>query len=282
MILAGTPQSCAAVAAHYDELDPFYREVWGEHVHHGYWATGRETPERAVEALVDLVADRLDLAPGHSVCDIGCGYGATAQILAERHKVHVTGVTVASTQAAAAGLRTPTAGTLAIHRVDWLANGLPAMSYDRAYAIESSEHMADKGRFFAEAHRVLRPGGRLVVCAWLSRHGPRPWEVRWLLEPICREARLPGMGEQQEYLRFAEGVGFTTVAAEDLSDRVSRTWSICARRVVGKLATDPRYLRYLLDRRATDRAFALSLARLLVAYRTGSMRYGLMVFDRPR
>ena len=88
------------------------------------------------------------------------------------------------------------------------------------------------------------------------------------------------MGEQQEYLRFAESAGLTTVAAEDLSDRVSRTWSICARRVVGKLATDPRYLRFLLDRHATDRVFALTLARMLVAYRTGSMRYGLMVFDR--
>ena len=39
MILAGSAQTPAAVAAHYDELDPFYREIWGEHVHHGYWAT---------------------------------------------------------------------------------------------------------------------------------------------------------------------------------------------------------------------------------------------------
>ena len=43
MIVPRDPQSAAAVADHYDELDPFYREIWGEHVHHGYWATGRET-----------------------------------------------------------------------------------------------------------------------------------------------------------------------------------------------------------------------------------------------
>ena len=29
------------VARHYDQLDRFYRELWGEHVHHGFWATGR-------------------------------------------------------------------------------------------------------------------------------------------------------------------------------------------------------------------------------------------------
>jgi tocopherol O-methyltransferase len=281
LILAGSPQTPAAVAAHYDELDPFYREIWGEHVHHGYWATGRETPERATAALVELLADRLGLAPGQTVCDIGCGYGAAAQILAERHGVHVTGVTVSGAQAAIAGRRRPARGSLAVLRGDWLANDLPDRSFDRAYAVESSEHMADKGRFFAEAHRVLRPGGRLVVCAWLARPAPRPWEVRWLLEPICREGRLPGMGEKAEYLRLAEQAGFVTVAAEDLSGRVSRTWSVCARRVAGKLMTDSRYRCYLRDRRATDRVFALTLARLLLAYRTGSMRYGLMVFDRP-
>ena len=56
MIRPSRPQTTAAVAAHYDELDPFYREVWGEHVHHGFWATGRESPTAAAEALVDLVA----------------------------------------------------------------------------------------------------------------------------------------------------------------------------------------------------------------------------------
>ena len=99
MIHPNRPQTTAAVAAHYDELDPFYREVWGEHVHHGFWATGRESRPAAVEALVDLMAARLDLDLGQAICDIGCGYGATAVRLAERHGVHVTGVTVSGVQA---------------------------------------------------------------------------------------------------------------------------------------------------------------------------------------
>ena len=33
-----------AVASHYDELDRFYRDIWGEHVHHGLWLRGEETP----------------------------------------------------------------------------------------------------------------------------------------------------------------------------------------------------------------------------------------------
>ena len=38
----------ATVAAHYDELDRFYREVWGTHLHHGYWQNGDESTEEAI------------------------------------------------------------------------------------------------------------------------------------------------------------------------------------------------------------------------------------------
>lgn len=281
MIYPNQPQTTAAVAAHYDELDPFYREIWGQHVHHGYWATGRESADEATEALIDLVADRLDLATGQDVCDIGCGYGATAQRLAERHALHVTGVTVSAAQAALAKARLPAYGRLSFHHGDWLANGYADASFDRAWAIESSEHMPDKQRFFAEAYRTLRPGGRLVVCAWLARSDPRPWEIRWLLEPICREGRLPGMGDEADYRRLAAEAGLTVVGFEDLSARVKRTWWLCARRLARQVATRPRYARYLLDPQASNRVFALTLARLLLAYWTGSMRYCLLVVCRP-
>jgi len=84
MIIPAKEQTSAAVAQHYDDLDPFYRELWGDHVHHGLWTTGLENPTQAVENLIACVARRLELDPGQHVCDVGCGYGATAQWLAER------------------------------------------------------------------------------------------------------------------------------------------------------------------------------------------------------
>ena len=170
---------------------------------------------------------------------------------------------------------------VSVHHGDWLGNGFAAARFDRAYAIKSSEHMPDKQRFFDEAFRTLRPGGLLGVCAWLTRRDPRGWEVRHLLEPICPEGRLPGLGDEVEYRRMAAQAGFATLTVKDLSDRVRRTWSVCARRLPGKLATERRYRRFLLDRTAPNRVFALTLVRLLVAYRTRSMRYGLLLFAKP-
>jgi tocopherol O-methyltransferase len=280
VIVPNQPQSTVAVAAHYDELDSFYREIWGEHVHHGYWETGRETPEQAAEALISLLARRLRLAPGQQVCDIGCGYGGTARYLAEHHGVHVTGVTVSPAQADLAVARAASCPGVSIQLQDWLTNSFAKASFDRVYSVESSEHMPDKQRFFDEALRTLKPGGVLAVCAWLAGDDPRPLEVRHLLEPICREGRLPGMGDESDYRRFGEQSGFRLVGVDDLSNQVRRTWSICIRRMLGKLFADSRYLRFLLNSRATDRIFALTMVRILIAYRTGAMRYCLLVFER--
>jgi tocopherol O-methyltransferase len=280
MIFPKQPQTTGAVAAHYDELDSFYREIWGEHVHHGYWATGLETPAEAALSLIDLLASRLRLAPGQRVCDIGCGYGATARYLAERHALDTIGVTISAAQVRRARSRAMATGSVSIQLQDWIGNSFAPESFDRAYAVESSEHMADKQGFFNEAFRTLKPNGLFVVCAWLSRGEPRPWEVRYLLEPICREGRLPSMGDEADYRRFGEQAGFRVVQVEDLSDQVSRTWWICMRRALGKLVTEPRYLRFLLDRTAANRMFAVSLFRIMIAYRARSMRYCLFVFRR--
>lgn len=99
MIHPRTRRTHAEVAEHYDELDPVYRALWGEHVHHGLWRTGRESPAEAVEALSDLVAEHLAFRSGDRLVDIGCGYGATARRFAARGAV-VTGFTLSAEQVA--------------------------------------------------------------------------------------------------------------------------------------------------------------------------------------
>ncbi|WP_426225137.1 SAM-dependent methyltransferase [Pseudarthrobacter sp. DSP2-3-2b1] len=276
MIVPSIPQNAVAVADHYDELDPIYRRVWGDHVHHGLWTTGRETPAEAVEALADTVGDRLRLMPGEACVDIGCGYGSTARQLAVAHKVSVTGVTLSAEQAHYAAAHPVPDVDIEVR--DWLVNGLPDASAHAAWAIESSEHMVDKPRFFAEAHRVLSPGGRFVVCAWLAEADASGWKVRHLLEPICREGRLPSMGTREEYEAMATAAGFAIDSYEDVSRQVARTWTICARRLLKALLVNRETRRLALG--ARNRIFVLSIPRLILAYRTGAMRYGIFTLSK--
>lgn len=272
------------VAAHYDDLDYFYRDVWGEHVHHGLWLRGDESREEAVRQLVQLVAREARVGRGSRVCDIGCGYGATARMLATDCGAKVTAITVSATQHAFAvapheAHATP-ASEVTYLLGDWLANDLPDASFDAAVAIESSEHMPDLAAFFRQAHRVLRPDARLVVCAWLSADAPSARARRWLLEPICREGRMPQMGTVADYERIGSAEGFILERHEDVTAKVARTWPTIAGVFARKLASRPAYLRFLFDQHARNRIFALTIFRIWLAYRTGAMGYGVLTFRK--
>lgn len=273
MISPRSPLAERSVARHYDDLDRFYREIWGEHVHHGLWETGDEGPEEAAEALARHVARALRVGPGDHVCDVGCGYGGTARILTREHGADVTAVTITPAQHAYAVAVDPHAGNPRYLLRDWLDNGLPDRAFDAAFAIESTEHMADKRRCFAEMARVLVPGGRVVVCAWIASETARPSEHRFLLEPICREGRLPGMGTEAEYRALMEDAGIEVHRADDLSAQVIRTWPVCIGRLAHGIATRPDYRRFLLRSGAVDRIFAVTMLRIWAAYGTGAMRY---------
>lgn len=271
MIFPDTIQDAQAVADHYNSLDPWYRKLWGDHLHHGLWKTGKETVEEAVIQLIELIAEKGDIQKGQSVCDIGCGYGATSKVLHQRWGANMTGFSLSEKQLEYARMQDPVNRYLLC---DWLQNTILSNSFDCAISVESSEHMVDKTKFFKEAYRVLKPGGNLVICAWLSKEKPNSWEVRHLLEPICREGRLPSLGSVSDYTRMMIEAGFEKIEFEDLTKNVKKTWAICATRLVKELK-NKEFRNFLFKRSAPDRIFAKTVFRILFAYQTRSMIYGI-------
>jgi tocopherol O-methyltransferase len=269
------------VAAHYDDLDPYYRRFWGEHVHHGLFDAPGMSPEEATRRLIAVVAGEAGIESGSAVCDIGCGYGGTARVLYRDYRAEVTALTISSAQHAYARGVDPGGDGPRYLLQDWLCNGLESASFDAAIAIESSEHMPDLAAFFGESARVLRPGGRLVVCAWLARDRPRAWERRALIGPICREGRMRGMETADSYRRLALESGLVPLASRDVSRQVSPTWSICVRRVASALIRNPADREFLLRTGGPNRVFALTLLRIRLAYALGAMRYGILTFEKP-
>jgi tocopherol O-methyltransferase len=147
-------------------------------------------------------------------------------------------------------------------------------------AIESTEHMADIGRALDEMERVLRPGGRLVVCAWLARENASSREVRHLLRPICAEGRLARLLTAAELEGLLADRGLIPEGVRDYSREVSRTWTICMRRAFRRLMTDARARRFLLDPSQSERIFARTLVRIRAAFALGSLRYGIVAAVR--
>jgi tocopherol O-methyltransferase len=279
MIASEQPVSDAAISDHYDELDPFYRDIWGQHVHHGLWLEGNETPEEAVQKMVQLVAEKADLRKGERVIDIGCGYGASARLLAENYGATVMAITMSAVQHAFAQGTGP-GPELTYVLGNWYSLEFAPDSFDLAIAIESGEHMSDKVEFARRAYRVLRPGGRFVLCAWLAADRVSRWQAEFLMKPICVGGRIPNLATSQEYIDASTEAGFRAAGSQDLTGQVKRTWSIAIRRFVERLFQDRRYRSFLFDRSIRNRIFAFTVVRIWLAYQIGAMRYRIFRFDK--
>jgi tocopherol O-methyltransferase len=273
MIESSIQESPSTVASHYDDLDLFYREIWGLHVHHGYWKSGKETSVEATVALVDHLISNLSIKPEFKVCDIGCGYGETARYLANKYRTQVTALSVSQKQLDFAKSFGMNSQVEFLHQ-DWMENQLDSDSYDLVLSIESSEHMPDIKKFFLEAYRVLKPGGTLKVCVWLSKTNPSAWELEHLLRPICTEGRLR-LCDKTEYDLLIDQAGFRNHHYEEITDKVKKTWTLCLMRCFWKFLSDPKYILFLLQNPSKNKMFLLSLLRIRAAYENGSMVYGI-------
>jgi tocopherol O-methyltransferase len=188
------PESKASNATGSDDLDRFYREIWGEHIHHGLWRSNSETAQAAPHRLIAEVLKQACVRPNDRVCDVGCGYVGTSRILAREYGVTVTALTVSQAQFDHAVQLDPGSTNPNYMLRDWLSNCLAPESFDVVIAIESSEHMANLETFFTEVARVLKPGGRFVVCAWLSKETPSHWERR-VLSRSAKKADCEAWGQ---------------------------------------------------------------------------------------
>ncbi len=281
MIVPDIPVETEGVARHYNELDEVYRDVWGEHVHHGFWQTGRESAEEAVEQLVHMVAERAGIVAGTKVCDVGCGYGGTSRMLAKEYSAEVTGLTVSEAQFKFASEQTTGNGNPRFLLRPWERNEFAAESFDTVVSIECISHVPDKPEFYRQVYRVLRPGGTAVIVAWLANPLAGKVTTRHLLLPICVEGRLPGLATADEYRTMISDAGLVLDSYEEISRKVRKTWWICARRLIWKLMTRGKYIKMLLDRENSNRVFALTLFRIIAAYHTGAMQYGVFQITKP-
>jgi tocopherol O-methyltransferase len=152
---------------HGRDVGAIHRAVWGPGV------SDRTAAFRYVEdRIAELIASMFGDGTGCHVLDLGCGIGASLTYLAQRLPIRGTGVTISPVQARIGEARIRSFGLEERVRVlegDYTAlpAGIPPV--DLAYAIESFVHGPSPERFFAEASRVIRPGGVLVICDDMRR-----------------------------------------------------------------------------------------------------------------
>jgi ArsR family transcriptional regulator len=113
-------------------------------------------------ARADLTAALALLEPSLVVGDLGCGTGELTAALAP-HVAHVHAVDASPAMLAAARARIGGAGNVTVVEGTLEVLPLPDASLDAAVLLLVLHHVADPARALAEVHRVLKPGGRVMI-----------------------------------------------------------------------------------------------------------------------
>jgi tocopherol O-methyltransferase len=217
------------ISRFWDRVSPLWHDLWGPHIHHGYYE-GQEvlSPVEAQERLVEKLVDLAGLAAGKKILDAGCGMGASTIYLARRFQADVTGISLSRQQIAIADEK---AKALPPGQVRFLvqdALALNSMSdgyFDVVWSLESCEQFFDKPLFFQQAHRVLRPGGKLILATWCSGKEQLQGKTARDYVRLCRVFDLPYMPTMKFYLRALRAEGFELEVIEDWSENVATSWT---------------------------------------------------------
>ncbi|MBD0691898.1 class I SAM-dependent methyltransferase [Streptomyces sp. CBMA123] len=202
----------------------FYTRVARNARHWGWTEPGQSKWRlwRAQRQLEDVLGRKLALPAGARVLDAGCGAGVVARAMAARFGLLVTGVDVLDFHVAEArrlSADAALADRTAFSCGDFHELPFPEGTFDGAYSMETLVHSYRPARALAEFHRVLRPGGRLVLLGPMST-GPLeelPSSARALLEPYLDAMAMTGarLYHAGNLAQLLAGAGFEVEEALD-------------------------------------------------------------------
>ncbi len=204
-----------------------------------YFERDDMTLEEAQNAKFDLALGKLNLEPGMTLLDIGCGWGGALQRAIEKFDVNVIGITLSRNQfeyskARLAGL--PTQRNVEIRLQGWEEFD---DKVDRIVTIGAFEAFKAERwpAFFERAYDILPDDGRMLLHTILAHSQKQMHErgisltmrdirfTRFIYTEIFPGGQLPA---QEDILELAPVAGFTVEKAQLLREHYARTLNIWA------------------------------------------------------
>lgn len=188
----------------------------------GYWKDDT-TYDGACSALTLLLGEAANLQKDQEVLDVGFGYGDQDLLWQRTYDVRIIGlnITPLHVEIARKRMEEKELGDRIDLRVGSATNmEFAADSFDRVMALECAFHFNTRETFFAEAMRVLRPGGRLALTDML----PSPGEKTHIFSSWITRRRSgwprENLYDRNVYVEKLQQLGFVNVRCESIRKSV--------------------------------------------------------------
>ena len=196
----------------------------GLSIHRAVWGPGVTTRDSAVHFVDDLILREIRLlGPNPKILDMGCGVGASLLHFAQRLAFVGEGITISPLQASHAAelFENARVNTLRCRFGNFLALPSDIHDVDLAFSIEALVHSPDAESYFSQAARVVRPGGKLIICDdFLSQRAsfnPSAKELKWLQE-FRTGWKIGSLVTIDNACGIAHSVGFKLISVLDLTE----------------------------------------------------------------
>jgi MPBQ/MSBQ methyltransferase len=243
-LLAAPPVAAAAnrrsFQRYYEEAGPDYA-AWSAHfnMHFGFfrWGMNPLKREAMLEQMNQEILSRLHLnseplehVPARipaRILDLGCGLGATLRSIAQRLPwADLHGITLVPWQLEKGrqlNQSCPEAERITLALADYEHTTFSSASFDAVYAIESSCYAqgANKSALLRESHRLLRPGGRIVVADGFLGPGKLRGPQKHIYRKLCDCWVIDTLGEVDKFTCELERIGFRDIVVEQMQSRVT-------------------------------------------------------------
>ncbi|MEX1012831.1 MAG: methyltransferase domain-containing protein [Waddliaceae bacterium] len=215
------------IVDYYNSCESDYKWFWnlGDSMamHAGFWDHTTRTLPEALNRENQILSELAKVTSNDHVLDAGCGVGGSSIYLAKRYNCRVTGITLSSHQvekakqfAAGHGVCDQTEFKV----MDFCHTDFPDQSFDVVWAIESVCHAENFTDFLKEAHRILKPKGRLVIAdGFLADRTLKSKENRDLNRWLSgwKVGSLPPVSE---FLLGLKTNGFTDTTFQDVTKNI--------------------------------------------------------------
>jgi cyclopropane fatty-acyl-phospholipid synthase-like methyltransferase len=153
------------VRGHYDRGDDFFGAFLGPRMVYtsGFFTDPGQTVEEAQDQKMELVCRKLQLRPGETFLDIGCGWGTLVRYAVEHYGVRATGVTLSQNQAAWGNQKIKEAGLTG--RADILCLEHVGIKHLGAFYRQVYDLLEDQGLFYMQ-WTGLRRGSSVEDLVW--------------------------------------------------------------------------------------------------------------------